>query len=486
MFATIAPEQAGIEAKCVQEFLRIVRDHEINLHSAIMLRGREVFFERYWAPFDITRAHRMYSITKSFVAVAVGCLVQDGVLRLDDRIVTFFPDKLPAEVHPWLEAQTVGDMLTMRTCFAGANWFRPEVTDRTRFYFSGTPARPAGTLFHYDSTGSYILGVLVERLSGMPLLDYLKSEVLDHIGGFDNAEILKTPDGTPWGDSALLCTPRALLRFARFVMNLGTWDGERLLGEDYLRAATARQTDNNLEGRMDYNRHGYGYQIWKTQQDGFSFNGMGGQFAICVPRKDFIFVCTGDNQLNSAITSPILFRTVFEQIANHLPGETSPAEPPAEEEPKLPVAHGATHSGFAEKIDGAWFACESNPMGIRRFRLQFHDGEDACLSYENGQGRKDLRFGMKHNCFGKFPQSGYSDSHGNVHEHTGFRYDCAASAGWIEERKLQLRVQIIDRYFGNLVVTFGFLNPQVAGLRMMKCAEDFLGKYQGWAGARRE
>ena len=58
--------------------------------------------------------------------------------------------------------------------------------------------------------------VLVERLSGMKFLDYLKVKLLNRLGDFENAEILATPDGTPWGDSALLCTPRALLKFARF------------------------------------------------------------------------------------------------------------------------------------------------------------------------------------------------------------------------------------------------------------------------------
>ena len=140
--------------------------------------------------------------------------------------------------------------------------------------------------------------VLVERLSGRSLLDYLKEKVLNHIGGFEGAQILKTPDGTPWGDSALICTPRDLLRFARFVMNDGIWDGKRLLSEAYVRAATSRQADNNLEGNTAYNRYGYGYQIWR-HACGFSFNGLGGQFAICVPEKDFIFVCTADMQLSS-------------------------------------------------------------------------------------------------------------------------------------------------------------------------------------------
>lgn len=181
-------------------FMERMRRKGINFHSVLMQQGSEVVYERYWAPFTPDRPHRMYSVTKTFVAIAVGCLLDEGKIALDDPIIRYFPDKLPENVHPWLQEQTIRYMLMMSTCFAGINWFRPGVTDRTAYYFAQTPNRPAGTLFDYDSTGSYILGVLVERVAGMPLLDYLKQKVLNRIGGFENAQMLQTPDGTPWGD----------------------------------------------------------------------------------------------------------------------------------------------------------------------------------------------------------------------------------------------------------------------------------------------
>ena len=472
--------------EAVDRFLAQLARAEVNLHSLLLCRGDGIFFERYWAPFAADTPHRMYSVTKSFVSVAIGCLIGEGKLSLSDPIVKFFPDKLPKQVPELLARQTVEDMLTMRTCFVGGQdgyWFQPGLSDRTAYYFGRPPKKPAGTLFDYDSTGSYILGVLAERLSGMPLLDYLKKKVLGRIGGFENAEILKTPDGTPWGDSALLCTPRALMRFARFVMNRGVWEGERLMDEAYLAAATAKQTDNNLDGGMGYDRHGYGYQFWMSEQGSFCMNGMGGQFALCVPEKDFILVCTGDNQLTSSLTSPTLFRAAFDCLVDALPPGPAPA-PGYAQPPALPVAHGEAESAFASRISGRWFRCEDNPMGIRRFRLTFSGG-GGMFEYENAQGEKRLPFGLKRNVFGRFPQRGYSDEYGNVHdESSGFLYRCATSAGWLGERKLQLKVQILDRYFGLLTVTFGFTEDLLCGVRMVKAAEDFLSEYSGWLTAR--
>ncbi|MBR6570838.1 MAG: serine hydrolase [Clostridia bacterium] len=477
MFERITPEAAGLEQKYIDRFMQQMALWEINLHSVLMLRGNDLFYERYIDPYEADTPHRMYSVTKSFVSVAIGFLADEGKLMLDDPIIQYFPDKLPENVSPWLQKQTIRHMLKMSTCFPGGNWFKPEVTDRTKWYFSQKPQKPADSVFYYDSTGSYILGVLVERLSGMKLLDYLKVKLLNRLGGFENAEILSTMDGTPWGDSALLCTPCAMLKFARFVMNYGKWDGEQLLSETYLREATSCQITNNEECVVNYNTHGYGYQIWMTEQNSFAFYGMGGQFAICVPDKDFIFVCTGDNQYQKVFAQPVLFRTVFDELVAHLDGGSLPEGPAFPE--KLPGAHGEASSPFAEKINGVTFRCEKNRMGITQFRFTFN-GDEGVLEYVNEQGEKKLPFGLKKNLFVKFPQYGYSDDRGNVHEITDFLYDCAASAGWVEEKKLQLRVQIIDRYFGSTIMTFGFVDEKTAGVRMISDAEDFLEEYEGW------
>ena len=462
--------------KAIQSLMNNLNRRQINLHSVLITRDGETLYEEYRAPYGPETPHRMYSVTKSFVAMAIGCLRDEGKLCLDDPIIKFFPDKLPEVVPEEMRKQTIRNMLMMSTCLSGVNWFLPGVTDRTRHYFAQTPTHPTGTLFDYDSTGSYVLGALAERLSGMKLLDYMRARFLDEIGGFENAEILETPDGTAWGDSALLCTPRALERFARFVMQDGRWNGKQLIDPEYVREARSLRITNRQNGARLYNTWGYGYQIWLTEQGGFSFHGMGGQHAICLPEQKLVFVCTGDNQYNN-MYAEILYDEVFRALS-----------PDAREYPSgsgLFTADGAETSDFAAEIDGAWFACKPNRMNIRRFRFVF-EGSEGAFEYENAQGFKRLPFGLGHNVFGKFPQRGYSDQRGNVHDETSlFLYDCAVSGGWIEPKKLFLRVQIIDRYFGSTMMTFGFLDRNTVGVRMEKVAEDFLTEYYGWIGASR-
>ena len=483
---TITASQAGLRKADLQHFLDKLNQHGVNMHSILLARHGKLFFECYWEPFTADTPHRIYSVTKSFVSAAIGCLLDEGKLSLDDPIIRFFPDKLPPVVPEALKKQTIRHMLMMSTCFESLNWFKPEVTDRLKYYFAQEPCKPSGTLFHYDSTGSYVLGVLVERLSGMSLLEYLRKKIFSVTGGFENAEILETMDGTPWGDSAMLCTPRDLMRFGQLMLGGGSWEGQQLISAEYVKLATSCQTDNNVENLLSHERCGYGYQFWMAPQNSFTCYGMGGQYVLCVPEKDFVFVCTGDNQLNARDMLPVIFDAVYECVINRLSDEPLPEEEPLQlPRLQLPVMRGASRTEWTDRIGGKWYACQPNDMGITRFRFDFPAEDEGVWTYVNAQGEKRLPFGFGKNVFGKFPQYGYSDQRGNTHEITDFLYGCAVSGGWVDANKLQLNVQILDRYFGQMVATFGFSGSD-AGVRMVKSAEDFLNEYDGWAFASLE
>ena len=481
MFIQKTPEEVGLDSRYVRRFLGRLQDKNVNLHSVLMGRGNALFLETYTAPYTRETPHRMYSVTKSFAGLAIGFLADEGKLSLDDPLVSFFPDRVPKDADPLLYTQTIRDMLTMRTCFAGPGSCSPEaMQDRVGYYLRQRASKYPGTLFDYDSAGSHLLGIIAENLSGKPLLAYLKEKLLDRLGDFEDARMLVTPDGHAWASSALICRPRGLAKVARFLLNGGAWEGEQLLSADYVRAATSRQTGNNLEGSVRYNRCGYGYQIWQAPRGAFSFNGAYSQFALGLPEKDFFFVCTGDTGLHTPDDQPRIFDALYEEIIDHLDGN-EPAEPDADPAaPRaLPVAFGTGSSPLQAEIDGKTYVMRPNPMGIERFSLSWQDGQ-GVFRWRNAQGDKELPFGMKTNVFAQFPQLGYSNDVGFQHIVTDFRYRCCSSAGWLDDRTLQLKVHIVDRYLGALVVTFGFRDASHVSVRMMKNAQDFLDEYSGW------
>lgn len=485
MFERITPEKAGISSLKVKEYIEFLERRGIVMHSLLMMRGDKIFAEYYYKPFDENFNHRQYSQTKSYVAIAIGLLEEEGKLKLTDRMSDHFSERIDTEIHKFLKDQTIEDMLKMETCASYPGWFNCGDPDRVHMYFNnGARIHPAGTLWWYDSTGSHVLGALVEKLSGKSLLDYLKEKLFNKMGTFKNAQILKTPNGESWGDSALVCTPRDMLSFARFVMNYGTWNGERLMNEAYLRKATSRISDNSPEGFDTYDSYGYGYQIWMTEQNGFSFQGMGGQDTICVPDKDVIIVYNGDNQGYQEYRH-IIFNGAFDYIVNNLSDKELPEDEKAFEalkeatsDLKLSYLKNNVESPYKDEINGKVYKAKENQMGIKWFSLNFTSKDEGVFKYENEQGVKEIGFGINKNVFGKFPELGYSDEAGGVRTTNGFMYNCATSLIFSEEKKIKLKVQIIDRYFGNFTATFAYKDNSCT-VRMIKTAEDFLDKYQG-------
>lgn len=480
MFETVTPESVGISSEKIYSYYKMLEKNRFNVHSILMAKGNNIFTEMYKKPFDANTAHRMYSETKSFVGIAVAELAAEGKISLDDKIVDYFPDKLPSDVSPYIKMQTIRHMLTMQTFTTGRGWLGQGVTDRLKHYFSTKAEKCPGTVFHYDSEGSFVLGALIERVTGMTFLDYLRKKCLNKIGFSKEAKCLKTPCGYAWSDSALICTPRDMLAFGRLIADEGEWNGEQLLDRAAVREAVKKQVDNCEHGAYGYDNFGYGYYIWRTYENGFAFIGMHTQFMIYNPKSDVIFVCTCGNF--SDFSREIIIRGFFDCIAEK-DSMPLPENPKAYEElmryceeAKLLSAVGEQKSDIEKEINGIKFVADNNDKGISDFELRFYD-DGGELVYHNTQGEKTLKFGRCSNEFQKFPQTGYSGEVGGI-SCAGNMYDCAVSAAWAERAKLRISVQIIDEYIGNLYMTISFAD-EFATVSMTKDAEDFLNEYEG-------
>ena len=475
-----SPESQGIPSRAILNFLKRIDAERICMHGFLLVCHNLIAAEGYWAPWSADRKHRMYSVSKSFVSLAVGMMVDEGKLTLDDRIAEHFPDKLPEKLHPWLADSTVRDLLTMSTAHSRTSYTRDD-PDWVSTFFNKTPSHPPGTIFSYDTAATVVLTATVERLSGTPFLDYMRPRFLDRIGFSADAWCVRTPEGVSWGGSGVICTLRDLARVALACMNGGTWGEERVLPEDYVRAATSWQIDNAIRGN-----DGYGYQIWRDKENGFSFRGMGSQYAICFPDKEFLFTCISDTQ--GALAGSAIPGVMREELYPHLSDAPLPEDPDAHAELAakieglaiLPIP-GNADARVASEVNGAWYALEDNPMGITRMRLSFKE-DQGTWEYTNGQGDNVLRFGIGRVLPDKFPQRNYfGEQIGSI---PGVEYECLASAAWIDERTLNMEVYITDNHLGGLRISFAFKGEEI-GVFMTKQAEFFLDEYNGFAGGRR-
>ncbi|HML46951.1 MAG TPA: serine hydrolase [Clostridia bacterium] len=447
------------------------------MHGILFLKQGRIVAEGYWRPFGPECLHRMYSVSKSMVSVAIGLMLDEKRLKLSDLAADYFPDKLPeGGLHPYLARTTIRDLLMMATPHS-ENAYTAEDSDWLRAFWNKKPSHPPGTVFAYDTAGTVVLTAIVERLSGQSFLDYMRPRLLDPIGFSAQATCIQTPEGYSWGGSGVLCTLRDMAKLAYVLSNRGRWEGRQLLSEAYAEQATSRQIDNTLAGSP-----GYGYQIW-MEPGGFSFYGMGSQHAFCYPEQDLIVATIADTQLDAARARPILLETL-RSFRQSVQSEPLPADPDAQaalrdklESLTLLAQHGAASSPMREAVHGKTYALEDNPMGIKALRFSFQ-GEEGVLEYRNEQGLCALRFGLCKNVEDRFPERVFRE---RIGVYTDRFYRCMNSAAWVEPQKLCLRAQIIDDYLGTAFMTFCFQGSEI-GVQMAKAAEWFLDRYQGFAG----
>lgn len=475
-----SPESVGISSRAVLRFLERIDRQRTCMHGFLLVRGGQVAAEGYWAPYSAASMHRMYSVSKSVVSLAIGLMSDEGRLHLDDPVIKYFPDKTPQNVHPWIADSTIRDLLMMATAHTSTT-YTPDDSDWAWTFFNKPPSHPPGTIFAYDTSATVVLTAIVERISAVPFLEYMRPRLLEPMGFSNESWCIETPEGTSWGGSGVICTLRDMAKLAWLCMNGGRWDDQQLISEQYVTEATSRQIDNSLSGNV-----GYGYQIWREQCNGFGFRGMGSQLALAFPDKKFLFTCIADTQ-GAGPTGTGIREAMWQELYDSLSDKPLPEDPEGyallqEKISQLTILpqDGKPTSSLAQAVDGVWYEMRENPMGITRMRVRF-DGDEGVWEYTNAQGENSLRFGLGRKVADKFPQRNYFGR--RIGTSPGVPYECLSSAAWVEEHKLNVLIYITDDYLGTLKMTFAFKGNEIS-VFMTKAAEWFLEEYQGFAGGK--
>lgn len=266
--------------------------------------------------------HRQYSVSKTVTGLAVGLLAAEGRLHLDDRVSTYFPEQ--GACHPWVARTTVRDLLTMRGPHAATTYALSEGSWLSS-WFTVPPTHPPGTLFTYDTSGSYVLAALVERLAGATLAEHLRPRLLDPLGVSPGLRFLAGPDGVSHGGSGLVCRPHDLTLLARLLLDDGVHDGASFLPRDFVREATTARTDTSGVTWGAPFRGGYGYQLWVPERGGFLAFGLGGQVVYGLPERDLTVVVAADAQACQSGDQRVLDLVLRHLVDPFLEPRTDPA-----------------------------------------------------------------------------------------------------------------------------------------------------------------
>ena len=269
---------------------------DVELHSLMVLRHGSVVAEGWWAPYGPEQLQLLYSLSKSFTATAAGLAAAEGLLDLDDTVVSHLPELADAATHPWTRSMRLRHLAAMATGHRADTLERAvrlDPQEPLRGFLSLAPDAEPGSVFAYNNGATYALGAVVQRRTGMTLTAYLRPRLLEPLG-IGASAWHQHPVGRELGFSGLHLTTEAVARFGQLYLRDGVWHGRRLLPAGWVADASRLHTPNPAEANPDW-RQGYGYQFWRSRH-GYRGDGAYGQFCLALPEQDAVVVTTAQTE----------------------------------------------------------------------------------------------------------------------------------------------------------------------------------------------
>lgn len=290
-FVRATPESQGISSDLFTALLReLDASKDTEMHHFMALRHGKVICECNFAPYPKGMWHITHSMCKSITGMAIGMLIEEEKLKLDENIYDIFPDHINAFSKIFRPVITVENLLTMTSgvtfnesgIVSGNDWLGS-------FLNASVNGKP-GTEFQYNSLNTYVLSAIVTKRTGETLTEYLTPRLFGPLG-ITKYYWETCPKGITKGGWGLFLCAEDMAKLGQLYLQRGKWNGQQLVSEYWIEISTAR----HLKTQND--TYGYGYQLWMEQRPGsFEYNGMLGQNVIIYPDMDMILVTNAGNK----------------------------------------------------------------------------------------------------------------------------------------------------------------------------------------------
>lgn len=292
-FPRAHPERVGVSSGRMRAMLKALeRERRANVHSLVVVKDGVVITECAHPGYSVNTWHLSHSMSKTLTGMAIGVLVDDGVLSLDELIVDIFPELNYKDAR--FSKITVYHLITMS---AGVRFSEAGSVSESRWseaFFESSLSFMPGSAFSYNSMNTYILALIVTRRSGMSLTDFVTSRILLPMG-ITNFFWERGPEGYEKGGWGVYLSAESWAKLGVMMLSGGVFEGKRILSESWVGEAS-REHMITPEMVGPYN---YGYQLWTSNNsDNYLFNGMLGQNVWICPKNNIVVsLNSGNNEL---------------------------------------------------------------------------------------------------------------------------------------------------------------------------------------------
>lgn len=378
------PSAQGVASEGLLNFVSAVEKANLNVHSMMVLRHGQVVAEGWWAPYAPQLKHTLYSLSKAFTSTAVGLAVAEGRLSVEDKITSFFKADLPETISENLAAMRVKDLLTMTTghdkeptpnmrADGNKNWIK--------VFLAHPVDHTPGTHFVYNSGATYMLSALVQKLTGEPVLAYLKPRLFAPLG-IEGADWEVDPNGINTGGWGLRVRTEDIAKFGQLYLQKGRWNGKQLLPAAWVDEATRYQVQSGGgKKKADENDwlQGYGYQFWRCRHNAYRGDGAMGQYCMVLPDQDAVVAITSETGDMQAVMD-----AVWNNILPALQGAGLTAD--KAEKASLAQRLGSLALAFPKQESTSPLVTTVNnkpftfqPNALKASTMSFNFGKDGCV-----------------------------------------------------------------------------------------------------------
>lgn len=294
------PEEQGVSSQSILNFVEAVENSNHELHSFMVVRHGNVIAEGWWDPYKPELKHTMYSTSKSFTSTAIGLAVSENLISVSDKVISFFPEDLPDTISENLADLEIRDLLSMTfgqdpeppfpVIVGSENWVKAILANPI--------VHKPGSVFLYNSFGTYMLAAIIHKVTGENVVDYLKPRLFEPLG-ITGADWEVDPMGINTGGWGLRIKTEDMAKLGQLYLQHGKWNGVQILPEEWVEEATTSKILQSPELSQEDRQNsdwlqGYGYKFWRSRHNSYRGDGAYGQFILVLPEQDAVIAITAE------------------------------------------------------------------------------------------------------------------------------------------------------------------------------------------------
>jgi CubicO group peptidase (beta-lactamase class C family) len=273
----------------------------------LVVHDDRLLYERYFDGYDEHSIHTSFSMAKSFVSALVGIAIDEGHINsVNEPITNYIPELLEKDER--FESITIRHLLTMSSGIKyeeGGDLPWSEEADDTKTYYATDLRKLAlensriegkpGEYFEYNNYNPLLIGMVLERATGMSVSRYLQQKLWKPMGmeADGSWSLDSTENGFEKMESGVNARARDFARFGMLFAEEGNWEGRQLISRGWVEEST--RADTSTDPSQDYQ-----YFWWVNTPEGetyhFSARGNYGQYIYVAPEKDLVIVRLGKEE----------------------------------------------------------------------------------------------------------------------------------------------------------------------------------------------